>query len=69
MNVYKKVCIELTEEEKDTLIKARSLLEELYLNDLTQEAVDNHIQTMYVDLERLVSALEDIIDYLGSQYI
>ena len=66
MNVYKKVCIELTEEEKDTLIKARSLLEELYLNDLTQEAVDNHIQTMYVDLERLVSALEDIIDYLGS---
>lgn len=69
MNVYKKVYIELTEEEKDTLIKARSVLEDLYLNDLAQEAVDNHIQTMYSDLERLVSALEDIIDYLCSQYI
>lgn len=66
MNVYKKVCIELTEEEKKTLIMARSLLEEMYVNDLAQEAVDNHIQIRYADLESLVSALEDIIDYLCS---
>lgn len=66
MNVYKKVCIELTEEEKNTLVNARSLLEELYLDDLAHNAVNNHIQIMYADLERLVSALEDIIDYLCS---
>lgn len=66
MNVYKKVCIELTEEEKDTLIKARSLLEDLYLNDLAQEAVNYHIQIEDADLETLVSALHDIIDYLCS---
>ena len=69
MNVYKKVYIDLTEEEKDTLIKARNLLEEMYVNDLTQEAVDNCIQIRYADLETLVSALHDIIDYLCSQYI
>lgn len=66
MNVYKKVYIELTAEEKDTLIKARSVLEDLYLNDLAQEAVNYHIQIEDADLETLVSALEDIIDYLCS---
>lgn len=66
MNVYKKVYIELTEEEKDTLIKARSVLEDLYLNNLAQEAVNYHIQIEDADLETLVSALHDIIDYLCS---
>lgn len=69
MKAYKKVYIELTEEEKNTLVLAHSLLESLYLNDDSQEAIDEHIQTMYVNLERLVSALEDIMDYLSSQYI
>lgn len=69
MNVYKKVCIELTEEEKNTLVLAHSLLESLYLNDDSQEAIDEHIQTICVNLEKLVSTLEDIIDYLCSQYI
>ena len=66
MKTYKKVYIELTEEEKNTLVLAHSLLKSLYLNDDSQEAVDEHIQTIYVNLERLVSALEDIMDYLGS---
>lgn len=66
MKAYKKVYIELTEEEKNTLVLAHSLLESLYLNDDSQEAIDEHIQTMYVNLERLVSALEDIMDYLSS---
>ena len=69
MKAYKKVYIELTEEEKNTLVLAHSLLESLYLNDDSQEAIDEHIQNMYVNLERLVSALEDIMDYLSSQYI
>ena len=66
MKAYKKVYIELTEEEKNTLVLAHSLLESLYLNDDSQEAIDEHIQNMYVNLERLVSALEDIMDYLSS---
>lgn len=69
MKTYKKVYIELTEEEKNTLVLAHSLLESLYLNDDSQEAVDEHIESQYVNLERLVSALEDIMDYLCSQYI
>ena len=69
MKAYKKVYIELTEEEKNNLVLAHSLLESLYLNDDSQEAIDEHIQNMYVNLERLVSALEDIMDYLSSQYI
>lgn len=69
MKTYKKVCIELTEEEKNTLVMAHSLLESLYLNNDSQEVVDEHIESQYVNLERLVSALEDIMDYLGSQYI
>ena len=69
MKTYKKIYIELTEEEKNTLVMAHSLLESLYLNDDSQEAVDEHIENQYVNLERLVSALEDIMDYLSSQYI
>ena len=66
MKTYKKIYIELTEEEKNTLVMAHSLLESLYLNDDSQEAVDEHIENQYVNLERLVSALEDIMDYLSS---
>ena len=66
MKTYKKVYIELTEEEKNTLVMAHSLLESLYLNDDAQEVIDEHIENQYVDLERLISALEDIMDYLSS---
>lgn len=66
MEIYKKVYIELTEEEKNTLSKAYDLLERLYLNDDSQEAIDKCIENRYVNSERLVSALADIVDYLGS---
>ncbi len=69
MKTYKKVDIELTEEEKNTLSKSYDLLEALYLNDDSQEVIDANISNHYVNLERLVSALADIVDYLGSQYI
>lgn len=69
MEIYKKVYIELTEEEKNTLSRAYDLLERLYLNDDSQEAIDANISNHYVNLERLVSAFADIVDYLGSQYI
>lgn len=69
MKTYKKVYIELTEEEKNALVMAHSLLESLYLNDDSQEVVDEHIENQYVNLARLVFALEDIIDYFSSQSI
>lgn len=66
MKTYKKVYVELTEEEKDTLVLARNLLESLYLNDDSQEEIDKQFDSMYVTLERLVGAFENLIDYFGS---
>lgn len=69
MKTYKKVYIELTEEEKNTLTNAYKLLGSLYLNDDFQEAIDANISNHYVNLARVVSALADIVDYLGGQFI
>jgi hypothetical protein len=66
MNVYKKVYIELTDEEKNALIMAHSLLESLYLNDDSQEVVDKQFDSMYITLERLVGAFENLMEYFSS---
>jgi len=66
MRTYKKICIELTEEEKTTLVLARNLLESLYFNDDSQEEIDKQFDSMYITLERLVGAFENLIDYFGS---
>lgn len=69
MNVSKKVYIELTEEEKTTLVLARNLLESLYFNNDSQEVIDKQFDSMYINLGRLVGAFENLIDYFSSQSI
>ena len=66
MNVYKKVSIELTKEEKNTLVLAHSLLESLYLNDDSQEVIDKQFDSMHITLERLVGAFENLMEYFSS---
>jgi SpoVK/Ycf46/Vps4 family AAA+-type ATPase len=65
MKVYKKVCIELTKEEKQVFQDFSRLIDELYQNDTSEETINEAFDDMgdLIDLEDFKRYLETLTDY------